>query len=213
MNYRLLVIALLVSLVAGAMAQKAPARRPTSRAAQAATSSNDEQELVDLEKHLFDFVRAKNSKDIEPWIAEDFSFSDAAGAEMTREQFLDNVKNFPGNIDWLSADNMRIRVFGNVAVVTGVQQRRVSQGDVDLVAKPGGPPPVTTNSAFTDVFRRRGSDWELVQRFVGELGQKKTDEAPAAAPADSESRQDTQPKPDEPPKIARPPASKPPEAR
>ena len=207
---RLFVLAVLIALVVPALAQKkstpkAPATRPHASAS--APSGVDEQDLVDLEKHLLDFERDKNSKELEPWIAEDFSYTDASGKEMTRDEFLKNIKSFAGNIDWLSADKMRVRVFGNVAVVTGVQQRRTSQGDVDMVAKPTGPPPVTTNSAFTDVFRRRASEWELVQKFVGEMGQKvdaapSVDEAPPAAkPA----------QPDAPPKIVRP--AKPPGAR
>ncbi len=209
MTRRSLTLAVVLLLAAAALAQKTTPRRAPKAAPPAVQSSgNDEQDIVDLEKHLLDFERGKNSKELEPWIADDFSYSDASGAEMNRDQFLNNIKSFTGNIDWLSADKMRVRVFGNLAVVTGTQQRRVSQGDVDMVAKPTGPPPVTTNSAFTDVFRRRGSNWELVQEFIGEMGQKtdtlpapSADEAPPAKPA----------QPEAPPKIARP--AKPPEAR
>jgi len=204
---RLLVFAVATALVLPAFAQKKTAS-PRAKAPAVQSTGVDEQDIVDLEKHLLNFERDKNSKDLEPWIAEDFTYFDASGQEMNREQFLKNVKSFAGNIDWLSADKMRVRVFGNLAVVTGVQQRRTSQGDVDMVAKPTGPPPVTTNLAFTDVFRRRASEWELVQQFVGEMGQKSDappppagdDAPPAAKPAQS----------DAPPKIARP--AKPPEA-
>jgi hypothetical protein len=204
---RLLILAVAAVLITPAFTQKrsapkAPAPRPK---APIQSSGADEQDLVDLEKHLLDFERDKNSKELEPWIAEDFSYTDATGAEMTRDQFLKNVKSFAGNIDWLSADKMRVRVFGNVAVVTGVQQRRTSQGDVDMVAKPTGPPPITTSSAFTDVFRRRASEWELVQEFVGEMGQK-SDAPPASSGDDAAPAKPAQP--DAPPKIVR----KPPEA-
>ena len=210
MTRRLLMIALVLLLADAVLAQKAPPRRATKAAPAAIQSTGvDEQDLVDLEKHLLDFERDKNSKELEPWIAEDFSYADASGAEMNREQFLKNVKSFAGNIDWLSADKMRVRVFGNMAVVTGTQQRRVSQGEVDMVAKPTGPPPVTTNSAFTDVFRRRGSNWELVQQFVGEMGQK-MDTLPAAT-GDESAPSGKPAQADAPPKIARP--AKPPGAR
>jgi hypothetical protein len=113
----------------------------------------------------------------------------------------------PENIDWLSADDMRVRVYGNVAVVTGVKQLRTSTGDVDIVAKPTGPPPAERSLAFTDVFRRRGSDWELVQEFAADLPPKNAAAAvPAASPAQPAEPQEPEPKRDvdSPPKISRP---------
>jgi hypothetical protein len=215
---RFVACALALSLLVPAFAQKKAAPKSPSRAAKAAApahaaTGNDEQDLVDIEKHLLDYIRAKDAKDVEPWLADDFQYTDASGNTSAREQFLDRVKSLPENIDWLSADDMRVRVYGNVAVVTGVKQLRTSTGDVDMVAKPSGQPPAEHSRAFTDVFRKLGSDWSLVQEFEADLPAKNAAAAaPAVAPADSESRPDTQPKPDTPPKIARP-APKPPEVR
>ena len=123
-----------------------------------------------MERHILDYIRAKNSKDLEPWIAEDFQYSDVSGKTLDREQFLALVKSVQGEIEWLSADDIRVRMLGAVAVLTGVQQSRVSSAPADVIPPPGSPPPVTTRSAFTDVFRRRGSSWELVMVYAAELG-------------------------------------------
>jgi Domain of unknown function (DUF4440) len=189
-------------------APKAAPKAPSSRAAKApphVASGADEQDLVDLEKHLLDYIRSKDAKDVEPWLADDFQYTDAHGNSYTREQFLERVKSIPENIDWLSADDMRVRVYGNVAVVTAVKQLRTSTGDVDIVAKPSSPPPVERSRAVTDVFRRLGSDWSLVQEFEADLPSK---DAPVTAAPPPPSDEPQQPAPkrdvDSPPKIARP---------
>jgi len=181
--------------------KSAPAKTAKSAAPHVATGA-DEQDLVDLERHLFDYIRAKNSKDVEPWLADDFQYTDSRGETMSREQFLSHVKTFSDNIDWLSADSMRVRVYGSLAVVTGVKQMRTSTGDVDMVAKTSGPPPSARSMAFTDVFRKRGSDWEMVQQFEADMPSKN---APAVAePAAEPQQTEPKPDPDAPPKVARP---------
>lgn len=213
-RHRLLVFVVSVSLIVAAVAQKKAApKAPSSHASKAAAlaravTGNDEQDIVDLERHLLDYIRAKNAKELEPWLGDDFQYTDARGNTSNREQYLNQVKSFPDNIDWLSADDLRVRVYGSVAVVTGVKQLRTSKGDVDIVAGPTGPPPSERSMAFTDVFRRLGSDWTLVQEFAANLPPK---DAPAASPTASPAPsvpepQQPAPKPnvDTPPKIARP---------
>src|ERR1041385_8550725 len=114
---RLCVFALALSLLVPAVAQKkaapkSPSRAPKAAAPAHAPTGNDEQDLVDIEKHLLDYIRAKDAKDVEPWLADDFQYTDARGTTSTREQFLDHVKSFPENIDWLSAGDMRARIYG-----------------------------------------------------------------------------------------------------
>jgi hypothetical protein len=208
---RLLILAVATALVLPAFAQKKSAPKtgaaPRAKAPSHVPSGADEQDIVDLEKHLFEYVRAKNAKDVEPWLGDDFQYTDTRGQTYSRDQYLNHVKTVPENIDWLSADDMRVRVYGNVAVVTGVKQLRTSTGDVDIVAKPTGPPPAERSLAFTDVFRRRGSDWELVQEFAADLPSKNAAAAvPAASPAQPAEPQEPEPKRDvdSPPKISRP---------
>lgn len=202
---RLLVLAVALAVTVPTYAQKKTSPKPKAAPVHAATGA-DEQDIVDLERHLLDYIRAKNAKDVEPWVADDFQYTDAQGKSLNREQYLNHVKSFPDNIDWLSADDMRVKVYGNLAVVTGVKQIRTSTGEVDIVAKPNGPPPTERSLAFTDVFRRRGSDWELVQEFAADMPPKN---APAAAvPAAPPSAEPQTPEPkrdvDAPPKIAKP---------
>ena len=210
---RLLVLAVAISLVVPAFAQKksapkAPAPRPQAKAPSHVPSGADEQDIVDLEKHLLEYERGKNSKDIEPWLGDDFQYTDTSGQTYARDQFLSQVKSRPENIDYLAAEDMRVRVYGSVAVVTGVKKLRTSTGDVDIVARSSGPPSAERALAFTDVFRRRGSDWELVQEFEADMATKSA--APEAAPASEPQQPEPKRDVDAPPKVSRP---KPPEGR
>ena len=176
MRSRILALALLLFLPVLVAAQKKTTRRPAPPKPAAHTAADlaaasDEHDLVALERRILDAIRDRDSKELEPWIAEDFVYRDPSGKEMNRDQFLESVKAFPHDIEWLSADNMRLRVLGDVGIVTGVQQERIAPVEAGVVPK-GNVESVTGQTAFTDVFRRRGADWELVLVFAVELPAK-----------------------------------------
>jgi hypothetical protein len=119
-----------------------------------------------------------------------------------------------GEIEWLSAEQMRVRLFGSVAILTGVQESRTSPGDSDAVAKPGDAPPPTVRSAFADVFRRRGSGWELAMVYAGELATQAPPSAqaqPAPRPGATPEKPEKPEKPprgeDAPPVLRKPPGA------
>ena len=208
---RLVVVTVAAALAVPAFAQKKAAPRPTPKASAPShvPSGVDEQDIVDLEKHLLEYERAKNSKDVEPWLGDDFQYTATNGQTYSRDQFLNQVKSRPENIDYLAAEDMRVRVYGNVAVVTGVKKLRTSTGDVDIVAKPDGPAPAERPLAFTDVFRRRGSDWELVQEFEADMAGGGMPVAPPRIPPSHPQQPeaqtpDSKPDPDAPPRVSRP---------
>jgi hypothetical protein len=167
-----------------AQKKKAPPRRATPSKSQitvAQAASAEEQELVAVERRILDAIRDRDSKELEPWIAEDFSYIDAKERQMNREQFLHSVKSFPQDIEWLSAEGLRVRVLGNVAIVTGVQQERIAPGEAGTISKADSES-LTGQTAFTDVFRRRGGDWELVLVYAVELPAKPATATPSATP-------------------------------
>lgn len=191
----------------------APAPRHPAAAKLAEPSAeavSDEQALVDLERHILDYIRSKNAKDLEPWVAEDFQYSDVAGKTLDREQFLKLVKSVQGDIEWLSAEDMRVRVFGPVAVLTGVQQSRVSNTPSEEIAKPGAAPPMTARTAFSSVFRRRGSSWELVMVYAADLGVQAPPAEPVSPPPPPKATPPAKPPrgEDAPPVLSKPPGAR-----
>jgi ketosteroid isomerase-like protein len=119
----------------------------------AAQPPGTEAELRALEEKL---ARAWVEKDrvfIEGLLAADWSVTDAAGQVLTKEQVL--IQTFASSertIDSMAIDDVRVRVFGSTAVVTGRTRATGSYRG-------------QTGSAvlrFTDVFAQRDGRWQIV---------------------------------------------------
>ena len=85
-------------------------------------------------------------------IAEDYLITVADGRVLNREQDLAPI--VAGRLQFLSAktDSLRIRIFGNAAIVTGVGTYTVKMGDKSPLIR----------ERFTDVYIKRGGFWQPV---------------------------------------------------
>lgn len=85
-------------------------------------------------------------------IAEDYLISVSDGRILNREEDLAPI--VAGKLQFLSAktDSVRIRVFGNAAIVTGVGAYTVKMGDKSMVIR----------ERFTDVYIKRDGVWHPV---------------------------------------------------
>jgi hypothetical protein len=87
--------------------------------------------------------------------ADEFLFTDSGGGLTTKAEDVDGVRKPPNPDVKLLAydvDDMRVRVYGDAAVVTGrVTTRQLVKGEER-----------TGRSRFTDVFVRRGGRWQIV---------------------------------------------------
>ena len=108
---------------------------------------SEQQQMVDavlrLESKIMGHIRAKDTRALEPLMTADFVYR-TPGVEVSRADFLKGVAAVPGLITSVQGEGLRVRVFGEVAVLTGVQRARVRADD-------GG---AEGMSAFTDVFRQ-----------------------------------------------------------
>ena len=78
-----------------------------------------EQELLQL---MQDWMNAEVKADmafLDQFIAEDWVSTDPAGAVWTKAQFLAGLKSGEGAVISFMLDNMKARVYGDAAVVTG----------------------------------------------------------------------------------------------
>jgi len=85
-------------------------------------------------------------------IAEDYLITVSDGRILNREEDLAPI--VAGKLQFLSAktDSLRIRVFGNAAIVTGVGIYTVKMGDKSPVIR----------ERFTDVYIKRDGVWQPV---------------------------------------------------
>ena len=123
--------------------------------------------VLRLERETMDAIRAKDPKALARVLADDFVYR-TPGAELGRAEFLENIAALPGRILSVEGTELRVNVYGETAVLTGVQRSRVRTDDGAEHA---------SAVAFTDVFVRRGGRWQLALAYGVELP------APASEPA------------------------------
>ena len=150
-----LVIATCVAVLA--FAAVAPAQAP----AQTKTGIA-EQELLNL---MQDWMNAEVKADmafLDQFIAEDCSITDPVGAVWTKAQFLGGLKSGEGAVISFALDNMRARVYGDVAVVNGRMTAKQTFRGQDISGQ----------YQCTDTFIKKAGRWQCVAIHLSAIAQK-----------------------------------------
>lgn len=119
-----------------------------------------EEVILGLGQEVFTAIRHKDVRSLRGILAEDFIHRTADGTESTREEFLSGVGGLPLEITSVRGEQLRVSVYGDVAVMTGVQRAGWRQGE-----EAEG----VSSVAFTDVFALRGEAWLMVLAYGVEL--------------------------------------------
>ena len=165
---RKLLFLLVVLAATGSSIQLAAQTRHTRKPAVSTPAAGSaDMALLELEKQFFAAIREKDSDKLNSILADDFTYVVPGQPEMTRTQFLKHVHALPDAIEWLGADDMHVKILGDVAVVTGVRNMKTRMENGSLIS---------ADTGFADVFRKNGDEWELVLVHALEL----------AAPASSQ---------------------------
>lgn len=117
------------------------------------------QEVLRLQREMMDAIRDKNAKALEPILYDDFIYRSPEG-EVGRADFLKNITAIPGRIVSVEGKDLRVRIFGEMAVMTGVQLSIVRTDDGKELE---------SNVVFTDIFIRRERRWRLALAHGVEL--------------------------------------------
>ena len=117
------------------------------------------QAILCLERLVMDAIRDKDAKALGHMLTDDFVYR-TQDAEVGRADFLKGVAGLPGRILSVEGENLRVNVYGDTAVLTGVQRARVRTED--------GAEQTGAN-AFTDIFVRRRGRWRLALAHGVEL--------------------------------------------
>jgi ketosteroid isomerase-like protein len=148
----LFLVVLLLVLAAPAQTHRTKPAPHKPAATNAEDVRSSEEEIVDLEKRIAAAIRHRDTVTLETVLGEHFAYVQPGLPEQDRDQFLKAVKSLPGEFEWLGLDQLKIRFYGDTAVVTGVQNSKVRLKDNALVE---------SDTAFVDVFRRSAGSWEL----------------------------------------------------
>lgn len=115
--------------------------------------------LMRLEHETMNAIRDKDTKALEGILTDTFVYR-TPDAEVSRADFLKNITALPGRVLSVEGTGLRVSIFGDTAVLTGVQHARVRMDDGTEQ---------TGKSAFTDVFILRRGQWRLALAYGVEL--------------------------------------------
>jgi ketosteroid isomerase-like protein len=109
--------------------------------------------LREIQRELSAAWTARDRATIERLIAPDWVVTHVAGQRITRaEVFRDMLESDATHLISSEADEVEVRVFGDAAVVTGQTHAQGTQSGA----------PFDVRLRFTDVFVRRGDQWQAV---------------------------------------------------
>lgn len=110
------------------------------------------QELRRLEVEIFEAIKNQNTQALSRLLFDNFAYRSPGEDQLNKDDFLRLVAAFPVKVTALWGEEMRVNVYGETAIVTGVQlsKTRDNAGQEDMTAV-----------SFADVFIRRAGRWML----------------------------------------------------
>lgn len=122
--------------------------------AQSKSKSHAEEQLViAVEQALFEALKNQDAKALAALLADDFQFRNAGDEPIGKAAFLKAATSVEGTILSVMSNDMRVQIYGELAVLSGTQRAvvRLNEGKQ-----------VTGIGVFTDLFARRDGRWLLI---------------------------------------------------
>jgi ketosteroid isomerase-like protein len=118
--------------------------------------TQDEAEIVDAEERIFDAIRERDLTRLADELTEDFLHTPFGNPNQDRDAFLRAIAEVPYKILELSGEDLRVRILGEFALLSGYQRAKVQfpEGAV-----------VEGVSAFVDLFVGGPGAWRLRHAF------------------------------------------------
>ena len=99
---------------------------------------------------------------LDRFLAEDWQATDPAGNVWNKTQFLGGLKSGEGAVMSFALDNMKVRIYGDAAVVTGRMTATQKFQEKDISGQ----------YQCTDVFIKKEGRWQCVATHLSMLPQK-----------------------------------------
>ncbi len=122
--------------------------------------ATDQETILQLERDVMNAIKTKDATTLANFVADDFVYRTHFGAESDKSEFLKSIASIPVEIISMRGDELNVSIYGDVAVLTGVQR---------AVARVPESQPEESAVAFTDVFVRRDGCWLMVLAYGVEL--------------------------------------------
>jgi hypothetical protein len=117
-----------------------------------AQSSADEKAVLDVEKQRFDAQITKNYAVLEKLLSDDLIYNHSNGNQDSKQSYIQSIKDGKQRYDAIEAQEQKVRLYGNTAVVNGICQVKATNNGQSI----------NTRLRYMDVYVRKGSQWQLV---------------------------------------------------
>jgi ketosteroid isomerase-like protein len=151
MKRMLLMAILVVMALTLALGQEQAEKKSPGQGKGAATGAI-EQQIKDLEKQWNDATLKHDAEALGRILADDVVDISGTGQVSTKAQDLADLKSGEPKLESSSVEDMKVRVFGNVAVVNGHYTEKGTYKGKDISGE----------GRFTDVFVKRQGRWQCV---------------------------------------------------
>jgi ketosteroid isomerase-like protein len=121
-------------------------------AQKSAEASKAEGILLAMEKTWTDAIEKKDLNAVGLILADEYMIIDDEGLVRDKATTLSRLKSSDNNISTALVDELKVRLYGNVAVVTG----RQTEKSVEKGKNTSG------SYRYTDVWVKRGASWQVV---------------------------------------------------
>ena len=123
-------------------------------------------ELKALDAKLTEGFQARDSKMLGKYTADDYILIDPRGGLHTKDKYLEYLsKHKPGKLADMKESDVKVRVFGDTGVVTGLLSVKGKLDDKDIGAE----------YRWTRAYNKKGEDWLCVleqHTYVGKEDKK-----------------------------------------
>jgi hypothetical protein len=127
--------------------------------AQTVPPSSDTGALVQLEKNWADSLRRGETAFLDSVTAPEWTNTGSNGRMRTKPDVLDSIRSGGVKLDSVELSELKARVYGDAAVVTGIFDERGASGGK----------PFRERGRFTDTFIRRNGKWLCVATHTSNL--------------------------------------------
>jgi hypothetical protein len=108
-------------------------------------------EVKEVYTRIREAIRVRDTKVLETNIADDYLLTDSSGAVLSKAQFIDRIRTVDGEEVHTEVDDVRVRLYGGVAVITS----RISVVDSTITDNFSG------QWRETGVYVKRQGRWSL----------------------------------------------------
>jgi ketosteroid isomerase-like protein len=127
----------------------------------AANRTADEQQIRKIEQDWIDAIVKRDGGFLAKLEADDFTFTDPDGGVMDKAGDIKNTTTGDTVFDEIKIDSLKVRFYGDTAIVNGLGTVKAHQKDEDLSGQ----------YSWTDVFVKQKGEWKAVAGHVTQVEQ------------------------------------------